>query len=311
MKTNISSTLSPSPGCDKPVRMRVKHSTCYRYAFPVVLSYNQGWLQPRSEAGQTCVSHRLRVDPKPRFQAEQVDLFGNRVHYFELLASHTLFRVVSEAVVVICPTDYAKRGLQPWEKACYAALPSGLIRTQASYYATPTAMTTPDAEMLDYARVSFKPGRILREAVEELCHRIFTDFKYQGGVTGIDTPLEEIWESRQGVCQDFAHLALAMLRGLGLPAAYVSGYILTHPVEGQPRLEGADASHAWFGVMDEKGEWLFLDPTNDKWVQTEHIRVALGRDYGDVPPLKGISYGGGAVSPEVAVDVKRMGEEEM
>ncbi|MBK8971850.1 MAG: transglutaminase family protein [Hahellaceae bacterium] len=310
MKTSISNTLSPSPGCDKPVRLRVKHSTCYRYAFPVVLSYNQGWLQPRSDAWQACVSHRLRVEPKPRFQSEQVDLFGNKVHYFELLASHDVFRVVSESVVIVKPADYAQRGQQAWEKACFLALPPGLIRTQASYYAAPTAMTTPTGEMLEYARISFTPERPLREAVEELCHRIFTDFRYQGGVTGIDTPLTTIWESRKGVCQDFAHLALAMLRGLGLVAAYVSGYILTRPLAGQPRLQGADASHAWFGVLDENGEWLYLDPTNDKWVQTEHIRVALGRDYGDVPPLKGISYGGGAVSPEVAVDVERLGEEE-
>jgi len=276
----------------------------------VVLSYNQAWLRPRTGYGQVCLSHKVKVEPKPRFQTEQTDLFGNHVNYFELLSSHELFRVTSEAVVAVTPADYSRRGREPWEAARFGALPSGLVRTQGSFFAFPTAMTTAVADMVEYARESFTPGRPLRSAVEDLCHRIHADFTYEGGVTGIDTPLLEVWEKQRGVCQDFAHLALAMLRSLGLVAAYVSGYILTRPPEGQERLVGADASHAWFGVMDQNGEWLFLDPTNDQWVRGEHILVAVGRDYGDVPPLKGICYGGGSVNPEVAVSVEYLGDED-
>jgi transglutaminase-like putative cysteine protease len=300
---------SPLQGSVKAVRLKVRHTTTYRYAFPVVLSYNQAWLHPRTGFDQVCLTHKVKVEPKPRFQTEQVDLFGNQVNYFELLSSHELFRVTSEAVVAVTPADYTLRGDHPWESARFCALLPGLIRTQGSYYAFPTTMTTPTAEMTDYARLSFTPGRLLRDAVEDLCHRIHTDFLYEGGVTAIDTPLTEVWDSRRGVCQDFSHLALAMLRSLGLVAAYVSGYILTHPPEGQERLQGADASHAWFGVMDLQGEWMFLDPTNDQWVLGDHILVAVGRDYGDVPPLKGICYGGGSVIPEVAVSVEYLGEE--
>lgn len=302
---------NPSPGSSNAVvKLKVRHATTYRYPLTVALSYNQAWLRPLDGFGQTCLQHRLRVDPKPRFMAEQVDLFGNHVHYFEVLSPHETFRIVSEARVAIEPVDYESRGNMPWEQARFRELPPGLMRTRASCFAFATAMTRASPDMVDYARESFKPGRSLRAAGADLCRRLYEDFRYQSGVTQIDTPLQAVWESRTGVCQDFAHLAVAMLRGLGLVACYASGYLLTQPPPGGEKLLGADASHAWFGLMDANGHWLFLDPTNDLWVQAEHITVAIGRDYGDVPPLKGICYGGGAGMPEVAVSVEPLADEE-
>lgn len=311
MKTSTLNTPNPSPVSDSSgILLEIRHDTLYRYSQPASLGYNAGWLKPASHSTQDCQRHRLKVEPRPSFQREHEDVFGNTVTYFELVGSHEQCRVRSQALVRVTPKNYSVMGQHPWELACFAGLSQGPIRTEACRFAFPTGMTVANEEMKDYARVSFTPGRSLNEAAQELSSRIYHDFRYQSGVTDIDTPLDEVWEKRRGVCQDFAHLALAMLRSLGLACCYVSGYLLTHPPKGEKKRLGADASHAWFGVMDASGEWMFLDPTNDLWVQMEHIEVARGRDYCDVPPVKGMSYGGGEHSPDVAVTVEAVQEEE-
>ena len=164
-------------------------------------------------------------------------------------------------------------------------------------------------EAFDYARQSFQSGRPILEAAIDLTSRIFNDFKYEGGVTDIHTPVDKVFADRRGVCQDFAHLQIACLRALGLPARYVSGYLRTHPPEGQERRIGADASHAWLAIWVPEAGWIDLDPTNDMIPRDEHITIAWGRDYGDVSPINGMMIGGGDQRVEVAVDVRPLSED--
>jgi len=177
---------------------------------------------------------------------------------------------------------------------------------EARDFVLPSAFVPPDDAVWDYARASFPPGRPLLEAVRDLTRRIHQEFRYDPGFTTIVTPLAEVLAHRRGVCQDFAHLQIACLRSLGLPARYVSGYLETLPPPGKAKLQGADASHAWVSVYDPEQGWTDFDPTNDQLVGEQHITTAWGRDYGDVTPLKGIIFGGGEHTLEVAVDVERL-----
>jgi len=162
------------------------------------------------------------------------------------------------------------------------------------------------AAFADYARPSFEPGRPIAEAVLDLTRRVHADFEYRPGATSVTTPVAEVLEQRFGVCQDFAHLEIACLRALGLPARYVSGYIRTHPAPGQERRIGADASHAWLAVQCGDAGWIGVDPTNDRVVSDQHVTLAWGRDYSDVSPIKGVVLGGGGHTVDVAVHVERL-----
>jgi transglutaminase-like putative cysteine protease len=165
-------------------------------------------------------------------------------------------------------------------------------------------MVHASAELHRYARPSFPAGSPVLVATSHLCQRIHQEFQFDPVATTVTTPLTEVLQTRRGVCQDFAHLAIGGLRSMGLAARYVSGYLRTHPPEGQPRLLGADASHAWVAVFCPTRGWVDFDPTNDLQPWNEHITVAYGRDYSDVSPLAGILTGGGEHEVEVAVDVE-------
>jgi transglutaminase-like putative cysteine protease len=158
--------------------------------------------------------------------------------------------------------------------------------------------------LAEYARASFRENAPLLVAARDLTRRIFRDFTYDSRATDIATPLAEVWKKKRGVCQDFAHLAIACLRSVGLPARYVSGYLRTRPPEGKPRLVGADASHAWYSVYCPHNGWVDFDPTNDILPGDEHVTVAIGRDFSDVSPLSGILTGGGEHRVTVSVDVE-------
>ena len=162
-------------------------------------------------------------------------------------------------------------------------------------------------ELRTYAATSFQPGRPVLEGARELTHRIFTDFTYEPGATTLGTGVVRAFAMRRGVCQDFAHIQIACLRALGLPARYVSGYLLTRPAEGKERMVGADASHAWLSIWVPGHDWVDLDPTNDMIPGREHITIGWGRDYGDVSPVSGVMFGGGAHEVTVAVDVLAAG----
>lgn len=288
-------------------RLEVRHETSYHYQNSVALGYSLAWLTPRVTAGQRLLEHRLNVLPKPRFLHETSDAFGNIQHYFEMHRAHSELRVQSHAVVECEPAPDLRELTEPWEGAKPKGAAAGAGDPPPWEFIYASALAPLRDEYTDYARAIFTPGRELGDALLAFNHQLHTDFHYLPGSTQVDTPLAQVWENRAGVCQDFAHLAIAALRGIGLAAAYVSGYLLTYAREGEEKHIGADASHAWFAVWTQARGWVHLDPTNDKAVGDEHIVLAMGRDYADTPPVKGVCFGGGLHHLRVGVTVNELG----
>jgi transglutaminase-like putative cysteine protease len=274
------------------VRYRVTHSSAYQYTGPAALSLNEAWLRPRDTGFQTVVSHRYRIDPEPDFHRTRTDFFGNPVDVFAFEKPHRRLEIVSESEVEV--TAHRPQGNEEGPQTDLFRLPSPFLRTSAGFAA--------------YGRVSFLPGRPWAEALADLNQRVFRDFTYDPKATEISTPVEEFFQKRRGVCQDFAHFLIAVLRSLGIPARYVSGYLNTVPPPGKAKVWGADASHAWVSVHGPGSGWLDVDPTNGIAVQADHVTLGWGRDYGDVPPLKGVVLGGGTQTLEVQVTVLPLGE---
>jgi transglutaminase-like putative cysteine protease len=292
------------------VRMSVVHETEYAYAHPVEMAFHVACLRPMSDAGQTLRVFEMSVSPQPGQHSTRVDAFGNSRAYFSLNTPHSELLVVARSEVEVLPryqgVDLAAtlNMAQVVEQLTYRAKAPFVA---ASEFAYASAYVPLHEELRAYAEQSLRPSRPLGEAVVELMHRVHRDFKYAPLTTDISTPILEVFEKRQGVCQDFAHLMLGCLRACGVAARYVSGYLLTNPPPGKPRLVGADASHAWLSVWcpglstERAGQWLDLDPTNDCLPGVNHIRVAHGRDFGDVTPLRGVIRGGGAHTLSVRV----------
>jgi transglutaminase-like putative cysteine protease len=290
------------------MKYRIVHRTRYAYRQPVVLCHNEARLQPRATARQRCTWSEIDIDPAPAEREEREDFFGNRVLYFAVQHPHEQLLVTSRSEVEVDPVASPPLAASPAWDAVRARLrdaADGESRA-ASQFTLDSACASASAEVLAFAQPSFVPGRPLLEATADLSARIHGGFTFDPQSTTIATPPAEVLASRHGVCQDFAHLAIACLRGLGLPARYVSGYLETIPPPGTPRLRGADASHAWFGVFAPGLGWVDFDPTNDQTPGERHVTTAWGRDYGDVTPLKGIIFGGGAHTLEVAVDMERV-----
>jgi len=290
------------------MKLRVSHVTSYRYPDPVSLCHSIAHLKPRDQAHQTCLSSQVRVDPWPAVSREYTDFFGNRVSYFAIQQSHSHLDVTALSEVDVRPRSLPDPGSTlPWELALervQAARDEGVAAARIFTLASP--LVPLDPATTDYARTSFPPGRPLLEAAIDLMGRIYQEFEYDPHFSSIATPLAEVLMHRRGVCQDFAHLGLACLRGLGLPSRYVSGYLETLPPPGQVKLQGSDASHAWFAVFIPDLGWVDFDPTNDRIPGEQHITTAVGRDYLDVTPLRGVFYGGGRHELSIAVDVNRV-----
>jgi len=288
------------------MKYRVIHTTEFDYEARVGLCYNEARLLPRELPQQKVHSFALQIYPQPNDRYQRLDYFGNHTDYFSIQQSHDTLRVTATSVVeVTAPPQRDLVEPLPWETArdrlCSDHTPSIFEATQ---YALESPSVTVDAQLRDYARPSFPPGRPLLEAVHDLMQRIYREFKYDPEFSTIATPLKEVLAHRSGVCQDFAHLAIGCLRSHGLAARYVSGYIETQPPPGKERLVGADASHAWFSVFQPGGGWVDFDPTNNQVPREQHITVAWGRDFTDVTPLKGVAFGGGEHELKVAVDVE-------
>jgi transglutaminase-like putative cysteine protease len=283
--------------------LAVQHETIYRYQSAVALSYSLAWLAPRALPDQRVLEQQFSVAPPPRFQSTDRDAFGNTQHYFEMHKAHSELHVRSSAIVERAAAPDLALLDQPWERAQIDNAVAGDGEPPAWEFIYPTALTPWHEDYSAYARRSFTSARPLGEALLAFNRQLHVDFQYLPGVTDIDTTLVEVWEKRAGVCQDFAHLAIAALRGIGLAVAYVSGYLLTQPRAGAEKYHGADASHAWFAVWTDELGWVHLDPTNDLLVGNAHIVLAIGRDYADTPPLKGICFGGGQHQLSVAVTV--------
>jgi transglutaminase-like putative cysteine protease len=250
--------------------------------------------------------HELVVEPAPASRVQRIDYFGNAVDQFTILTPYDEMRVVGKSVVEVSGTEapIAPDAGAAWEAVRDELVyqPGAVYESAAEFsYPSPYAVTAP--ELAAFANASFVPGRPLVAAAVDLMHRIHEEFTFDRGATTIATPVTRVLEDRHGVCQDFAHLQIGCLRSLGLAARYVSGYLLTEPPPGQPRLVGADASHAWLSVWCPRLGWVDLDPTNDVLPSHRHVTLAWGRDYGDVSPLRGVVLGGGEHTLHVGVSV--------
>ncbi|WP_374450417.1 transglutaminase N-terminal domain-containing protein [Stella sp.] len=283
----------------------VRHRTIYRYLQPVAQSQHLLHLAPRPTARQSVVDCAVRVTPEPTRRVERLDAFGNRAEWLALEDPHTTLEILAESRVVeaaLPAPDPA--GSWPWEavrRRLEAAL--DVAEREAVDFLFDSPLVRPSTDLSAYALASFPPGRPVLAGAIDLMGRIHADFRYDTTVTDATTPVDRVFAIRAGVCQDLAHVGIACLRAIGLPARYVSGYLLTSPPPGMPRLVGADASHAWFAAWCPPFGWVDLDPTNDVLPGTGHVTVAWGRDYGDVAPINGVVVGGRDHTIEVAVDV--------
>ncbi|MES2407876.1 MAG: transglutaminase family protein [Pseudomonadota bacterium] len=288
---------------------RVTHKTEYDYSENVGLSYNEARLLPRQTANQQCTHARIEVSPSVVDYRVREDFFGNRVAYFSIHQPHQRFIVTATSEVQITPREAQLDFAQgtDWESVSLALRQQRDPQTlDALQYTLDSPFITASQESAAYARESFTPGCGLLEAVHDLMVRIHNDFTYDPDFTTLATPLATVLEHRRGVCQDFAHLAIACVRTQGLAARYVSGYIETLPPPGKEKLVGSDASHAWFSVYIPELGWVDFDPTNNQIPVDQHIIVGWGRDYGDVTPLKGVIFGGGEHALAVSVDVRNL-----
>jgi transglutaminase-like putative cysteine protease len=285
------------------VRYRIQHVSRYAYDSPVELATHMVHLRPRPLPFQQVVSELIETTPLPARRRDGHDHFGNRVTWLFLDRPHEDFDVTSESVVEVgFPPAPVAEATPPWEDVVHAAHTAE--GWQAAEFRFDSPMAPVNAAATVYAGASFQAGRTIMEAVLDLNSRIHREFRFRSGVTSVSTPVSRLMERREGVCQDFSHVMISGLRGLGLPARYVSGYIRTKPPPGQPRRQGADQSHAWVGCwLGPAHGWVDLDPTNDLIVRDEHVVLGWGRDYGDVSPVRGVILGGGDHTLEVTVDL--------
>jgi len=284
---------------------RITHKTTYQYSDPVSLGHHQLHLACRVTPTQTARPAQLLIEPIPTVSSSRLDAFGNPTHFFSLQEPHFRLTITAINSVDLRPGPHLSPELTPsWESVCSLVHSE---RTQEIFDALQFCFESPYVPLLpdlvDYARPSFPYGRHLLTGLLDLMGRIHADFRYDTTATTLATPVGEVLQGRRGVCQDFAHLMIGCLRGLGLPARYVSGYLRTIPPRGQPRLIGADASHAWLAVWCPGVGWIDLDPTNNVVPGDKHVTLAWGRDYDDVSPVKGVLLGGGPHTVAVGVDV--------
>jgi transglutaminase-like putative cysteine protease len=289
------------------VKYRVVHRTEYLYGGTVTHCHNLAHLRPREVAGQRCLSHRLEIDPLPLERVEYNDFFGNPVSYFSIQQPHQRLTVnaVSELMMDDANGQAPLEDRTPWDEVrTRLSMSAEPALIESRQYVLDSPLVTVTADLARYAGPAFAPGRPLLEAVLDLMSRVHHEFSYDPGFSSVTTPLEEVFASRRGVCQDFAHLAIGCLRAMGLAARYVSGYLETLPPPGGEKLQGADASHAWFSVYLPDAGWLDFDPTNNQMPRGQHMTTAWGRDFSDVTPLKGVIFGSDPGHHlEVSVDV--------
>lgn len=290
---------------------QVSHTTSYDYENGVTFCHNIATLKPKNMLGQTLVDYRLEISPIPTEISDKIDFFGNTITRFSIQKHHTKLKVTAYSKILkdssLVPNiynDFTAQNLSLQEALiALKSFDSNLMDVkQFTLESILIANITP--EIKAYAEDSFKPNRSVFEAAYELMQRIYTDFEFNTKVTNVATPIHDVMSKRKGVCQDFAQIAIACVRSVGLPARYVSGYIETLPPPGKEKLIGTDASHAWFSVCIPYFGWVDFDPTNNQIPQNQHIVVSYGRDYYDVPPLKGVIYSTGKNKMKVAVDIR-------
>ena len=294
------------------MKFRVVHKTEYSYGITVSQCHNLAHLRPRNLATQQCLGYRLKIDPLPMDHAEHEDFFGNHVSYFSITQPHQVLTVTATSEIQLETGNdlLALSQDMPWDKV-RTRLVEPLTESDREnlQFVLDSPLAATSSQLAGYAATSFPPARPLLEAVRELMERIHHDFTYDPQFSTVSTPLADVLSNRRGVCQDFAHLAIASLRSLGLAARYVSGYLETLPPPGQTKQRGSDESHAWFSVYLPDVGWHDFDPTNNSVPLDQHITTAWGRDYADVTPLKGVIFGGDpGHKPQVSVDMQRLPE---
>ena len=283
----------------------VRHRTTYRYLQDVSHSWHLAHLKLRDTPVQAVHDTAITLSLEAASRVERHDYFGNATDLFSIDQPHTQLEVLAESHVRVEPRpERASRESLPHEDVRrLLEAPSVDEARDAVQFLFDSPLTKFTGDIASYGIVSFPPGRPLLAGAIELMNRIHKDFRYDTTVTDATTPVDRVYEIRAGVCQDLAHAGIAAMRSIGLPARYVSGYLLTQPPPGQPRLLGADASHAWFSVWAPPFGWVDLDPTNNVLVGESHVTAGWGRDYGDVAPVAGIILGGHDHVVDVGVDV--------
>jgi transglutaminase-like putative cysteine protease len=286
-------------------RYRVEHTTRYVYASPVATSQHVAYLRPRELPYQHVRYHELQVEPAPASGSRRTDVFGNVVNHFQILRPHSTLIVSAASEVEVCARAELDVDNSPRWEAVSRELSgrSTSMPPDVAPFAQPSPYVPFSDAMGAFAQTSFPQAEpVLRGAIA-LMRRMHEQFTFDTAATSVTTPLSRVLEDRRGVCQDFAHVGISCLRALGLAARYVSGYLLTDPPPGQPRLIGADASHAWLAVFCPINGWVDLDPTNNVVAGERHVTIAWGRDYGDVSPLRGVLLGGASHRLFVGVSV--------
>lgn len=318
-----------------PTLYRIRHHTVYDYSEEVVSSHGELHLLPRRLERQELERLELRLDPTPDTVKWHKDYFGNDIVFFALQVPHQQLVIDTRSEVRLAPGSEVDASRSPaWEEVSRQLRERrepAVLEAYEHVFASP--FVAPSAELADYGRPSFPPGRPFAAGVLDLCHRVHTDFRYDPEATTLETPLGEVLRERRGVCQDFAHVMIGALRSLGLAARYVSGYLRTQrdrpagarPGAGAPPagdapaaggkaseaagpeeepLVGSEASHAWVAAWCPALGWIEVDPTNDLVPSERHVVLAWGRDYDDVSPVKGVTLGGGSHEVSVAVEVE-------
>jgi transglutaminase-like putative cysteine protease len=284
----------------------IRQTTSYSYASTVAYAHHVLRLTPINRSGQRIHAAALEIEPRPIERREGSDFFGNHLTWIGLDEphAHLTIKVAARVAVEAAPVP-APLATPPWEEVRDAAFTSNdLAPTSPAHFLFASRQVSLVPAIRDYARESFPPGRPVRDGAIDLMRRIKSGFAYEVGATTVETTPAMSFSLRRGVCQDFAHIMISGLRGLGLPAAYVSGYLRTVPRPGAPRLEGADAMHAWVVVWcGGQAGWCGLDPTNAVLAGDDHVVLAIGRDYADVAPIDGIVFASGGQQLEVAVSV--------
>ncbi|MES2186037.1 MAG: transglutaminase family protein [Pseudomonadota bacterium] len=296
------------------MKLHIVHETCYAYSPPVDTAKHIVHLKPRDTASQALLQHELVITPVVASRSERIDVWGNTRTFFALQSAHAQLRVVADSLVETWAPPAAPAGGGPaWEavreRFRYQA---GSTWDRAAEFVFPSEYVPRHDDFAAYARPLFTPGLPVLVAAEALMRCIHADFRYESDSTEVNTPAVEALAQRRGVCQDFAHIMVACLRTMGVPARYVSGYLLTEPPPGKPRLIGSDASHAWVSVYvppadgdaAAEGRWHDFDPTNDRTPGEDYVTIAFGRDFGDVSPMRGLLHGGDEHTLDVAVTVE-------
>lgn len=288
---------------------KITHTTEYTYAGSISLCHNIAMLIPRDTDRQQRKKTAINITPEPDVMKEYEDFFGNKVLYFAIQHQHKKLSVsLTNDIEKIIATSLTINlySNTPWEEARQQLFEPRQDFIDARQFITETSMTTIDDQITLYALQSFTPKRPTFEAAKDLMQRIYKDFKFDPDFSTVSTPVTEVMRLKRGVCQDFAHLAIACLRSIGLPARYVSGYIETLPPLGKIKLVGVDASHAWFAIFIPNLGWMDFDPTNNQIPGEQHITIGWGRDYADISPLKGVILSSGSHKLRVSVDVRRI-----